>query len=175
MKLHNALTLVALALGTASAGATTTTDWGTLGPVADVAYVTYHTAGSVDDIYSFNLSNTSDVDAYASEFESRSVGLKDATFTLFSGTYGSGSATQVGSPFSFNNTSTETLYSALAAGNYYVQVAGTAVGSGAAYDFELFANESGPPASNVPEPGNTVLLLSGVGLFGLMAMRRRQR
>jgi hypothetical protein len=173
MKPYNALTLAALALASASAGATTTTNWGALGPVADVAYVTYHTPGAVDDIYTFNLSNTSDVDAYAEEFESRSVGLEDATFTLFSGAVGSG--TQVGAPFSFNNTATETLYSSLAAGNYYVELTGNAIGSGAAYDFELFANEPGGGASDAPEPGSTALLLSGLGLFGLMAVRRRQR
>ena len=83
MKPKSALTLAAaaLALGSASAGAATT-DWGTLGPVADVAYVTYHTPGAVDDIYSFNLTGQwSDVDAYADEMLStlaRRLGFADA-------------------------------------------------------------------------------------------------
>ncbi|HEX7638242.1 MAG TPA: FxDxF family PEP-CTERM protein [Burkholderiaceae bacterium] len=172
MKLHTALTLVALAGGAANASAATVTDWGTLGPVTDVAYVTYHTASPVDDIYTFNLDAASNVAAYAEEFESRSVGLSDATFTLYSGSVGSG--TQVGSAFAFSNTATTNTYDNLAAGDYYFEITGTGVKAGSAYDFELAQAEPGGP-SDVPEPANAALLVAGFGMLGLVASRRKQR
>ena len=175
MKLKHTLALAALACIGTAASAATTTDWGPLGPDADIAYVTDHTGGSTtDDVYSFSLTSTSDVDAYASEFESRSVSLSGATFELFSGTFGAADATAVGSPFTFTNTPTETVYSALASGDYFFEITGTAGPSGSAYDFEAFANESGPPASDVPEPASAALLLAGLGMMGFIGRRRRR-
>ena len=107
MTLKTTLTLLALAGAATGASATTVTDWGVLGPTPDVAYVTYHTTGPVDDVYTFSIGATSDVDGYGEEFEARSVSMPDATFTLYQGSYGSG--TQVGAPFSFNNTMAGTL------------------------------------------------------------------
>ncbi len=173
MKLKSCLTLIALACVGASASATNVTDWGTLGPTADVAYITYHdAAGPVDDIYTFNIDATSDVDGYGEEFEARSVSMPGATFTLFSGAVGSGS--QVGDPMPFNNTATEHMYMSLPTGNYYFEIMATSVLAGSAYDFEAYANESGGGASDAPEPANAALLLSGLALLGFMAKRRKQ-
>ena len=175
MKLHHALTFAALALVGVGASATTTTDWGALGPTADVAYVTYHTTGPVDDVYSFSLGSVSDVDAYAEEFESRSVSLSGATFTLFSGTFGDAGATQVGTSFTFSNTANEQVYSSLATGDYYFEITGTSAGSaGSAYDFEASANTPGGGASDAPEPGTAALMLAGLGMVGFISTRRRR-
>lgn len=174
MKLKATLTLLALAALGTSASAANVVDWGVLGPVADVAYVTYHTDGPIDDVYTFSIGSNSDVDAYAEEFEARSVSMQNAQFTLYAGTYGDPAATMVGSPYSFTNTATETVFAALASGNYYFEVTGTSAMAGSAYDFEASANESGPPSA-VPEPTNMALLLAGIGLMGFVARRRSTR
>jgi hypothetical protein len=175
VKLKTALTLVALACVGASASAANVTDWGTLGPIADVAYVTYHDAsGPIDDVYTFDIAASSDVDAYGEEFEARSVTMPDATFTLFSGVYGTSGVAQVGSPFSFNNTATETVYAALPSGEYYFQILGSSALAGSAYDFEAYANNAAPPLT-VPEPANAALLVAGIGVMAFLARRRRQQ
>jgi hypothetical protein len=175
LKFNSACTLLALTcIGASASAATTVTDWGTLGPVADVAYVTYHNApGAIDDVYTFNIGSTSDVDGYGEEFEARSVTMPGATFTLFSGTYGSAGATQVGLPFTFNNTATETMYTSLNSGNYYFEVKGSSAKAGSGYDFEAYANQTGGGASAVPEPANVALMMAGLGMVGLLARRRK--
>lgn len=174
MKLKTCMTLVALASMAAGASAANVTPWGALGPVPSVAFVAYTTTGPIDDVYTFNLSATSDVDAYAEEFEARSASMPGATFTLFSGTFGDPGATQVGSPFAFSNASTETVYSALTSGTYFFEVMGATAFAGSAYDFEAFANASSPPL-NVPEPASAALVLAGIGLVAFMSRRRRQQ
>ena len=176
MTFKTSLTLVALACVGASASAANVTAWGPLGPTADVAYVTYHDdAGPIDDVYTFSIGASSNVDGYGEEFEARSVTMPGATFTLFSGAYGAPGATQVGAPMAFNNTANEHLYMSLASGSYYFEVMGSSAKAGSAYDFEAYANESGGGASNAPEPANVALMLSGLGLLGMMARRRHQR
>jgi hypothetical protein len=175
MKLHHTLPLVALACLGASANAANITDWGALGPLPSVAIVGENTGplGAVDDVYTFTLAaDVSYVDAYAEEFEARSVGFVDANFSLFSGTFGSG--TLVGSPFSFTNTPTETIFSGLAAGSYYFEITGTSTKPGIAYDFEAFGNSGSPPLT-VPEPAGSALLVAGLGMLAFVSGRRRQR
>jgi hypothetical protein len=176
MKLKTTLTLIALACVGASASATNVTDWGTLSPSADVAYITYHDAtGPIDDVYNFNIDATSDVDGYGEEFEARSVTMPGATFTLFSGTFGDADSAMIGAPMAFNNTATETVYTSLLSGDYYFEINATSAMAGSAYDFEAFANESGGGASDVPEPANAALLVAGIALMGYMGSRRKQR
>ncbi len=173
MKLKHALTFAALACIGAGASAATT-DWGSLGPTPDVAFVTYHTPAPIDDVYAFSLDSVSDVDAYAAEFEARSVSMPGATFTLFSGTFGDAGASQVGSAFTFSNTPTEHVYSSLATGAYFFEVTGTSTGAGSAYDFEASANTPGGGASDAPEPGTAALMLAGLGMVGFISARRRR-
>ncbi len=174
LNFKSAFALLALAAMGASASAANVTNWGTLGPTADVAYVTYHDApGAIDDVYTFNIGSESDVDGYGEEFEARSVTMPGATFTLFSGTYGSADAVQVGEPFAFNNTATETMYTSLATGNYYFEILGSSDKAGSGYDFEAYANESGGGASAVPEPANIALMMAGLGMVGFLARRRK--
>ncbi len=177
MNLKSILTLAALAAIGVNASATTVTDWGALGPVPAVAFVTYdasHTGEAIDDIYTFTIADTSDVDAYGEEFEARSVSMPGATFTLFSGAYGGSGVTAVGSPITFTNTASETLYTNLVSGTYYFEVMGTVALAGSAYDFEAYANNSNPP-SEVPEPANAALLLAGVGMMAFLGSRRRRQ
>ncbi|MEP6503773.1 MAG: FxDxF family PEP-CTERM protein [Betaproteobacteria bacterium] len=175
MNLKTILALAALAAAgvNASAATTTVTDWHTLGPIASVAIVNYPGGyGDINDIYTFDIAATSDVDGYGEEFEARSVSMPGATFTLFSGLYGSADVTQVGAAMPFTNTPSETVYMNLASGNYYFQVQGTVALGGASYDFEAFADNSSPP-STVPEPANAALLLAGVGMMAFLGTRRR--
>ncbi|MEP6502417.1 MAG: FxDxF family PEP-CTERM protein [Betaproteobacteria bacterium] len=174
MKLHHTLPIVALACLGASANAANVYDWGALGPVASGGLYAYHDVeGALDDVFTFTLADLSDVDAYGKEFEARSVGLTGASFTLWSGVYGSGTATIVGTPFAFNDTATEDVYSALAAGSYYFEVKGTSTLKGVAYDFEAFADNGSPP-STVPEPADAALLVAGMGMLVFMGRRRNR-
>jgi hypothetical protein len=176
MNLKTTLTCAALAAIGLNANAANVTDWGTLGPTPSVAIVNYTgpQVDPIDDVYTFNIGDTSDVDAYGEEFEARSVSMPGATFTLFMGDFGSAGATAVGSPFSFSNTFTETVYTGLASGDYYFEVQGGIPLAGASYDFEAFANSSSPPLV-VPEPGNAALLLAGIGMMAFLGSRRRRQ
>jgi hypothetical protein len=176
VKLKTILTLAALGAMGANASATNVTAWGALGPIPSVAIVNYTgpLPTGIDDVYTFTIGATSDVDGYGEEFEARSVSMTNARFTLFSGTWGNSTATQVGGVFTFTNTYTETVYTNLASGSYYFRVQGDPQLLSASYDFEAYANNSVPP-SNVPEPGSAALLLAGVSLMGFLGMRRQQR
>jgi hypothetical protein len=175
------LVLAALATLAASASAATVTDWGTLGPVETDVHANTYVAGPVDDIYTFALADYSDVPATANYYQATSmsgvktVDLTSAQIVLFSGVYGDTIADQkVGGSFNFGTTMTPYTFSGLSAGNYYFEVTGNAGTKGSDYYFDVQANSATPPLSAIPEPANAALLFAGVGLFGLMAARRRK-
>jgi len=189
MKLNT--TLVALALvcagGVASAAnvgtlrdpltGTAFADNPVLGPNGAEVHADYQTMDSIDDVYNFQISDTSDLLVTANEYEANGVQMNPANFTLYSGTSTgqSGTAgTQIGSVFSFvGSTIKTTVFANLAAGSYFFEVTGAATKPlGADYDVKIEANAPTGPLPGVPEPTNMALLLAGLGLMGFMAKRR---
>ena len=173
MKLKFTCLALGLALSTFGAGASAAvvTDWGTLGP-AGAASVRLDPPGPIDDIYTFMLADLSDVPAYAIKFLGEDTNIADATLSLYSGAVGS--ASLVGS-FMFDEVQPgkTVTFKDLTAGSYYLEVTGTAEDLGGAYDINASAQSPSPPLA-VPEPANMMLLLSGLGLLGVSAARRRR-
>jgi len=172
MKVKLSCLALGLALSTYGAGAfATTTDWGTLGP-AGAAAVVLDPPGAIDDIYTFVLAATSDVPAYAIKFLGEDTDIDNATLSLYSGAPGSSSL--VGS-FMFNEVQpgTTMTFKDLTGGSYFLEVTGTALLLGGAYDINASAQSPSPPLT-VPEPANMMMLLAGLGMLGVVAARRNR-
>jgi len=149
-----------------------------LGPNGAEVHADYQTQdATIDDVYNFQISDTSDLVVTANEYEANGVQMNPADFTLYSGTSTgqSGTAgTQIGSVFSFTGSTIKTTtFANLAAGSYFFEVTGAATKPlGADYDVKIEANAPSGPLPGVPEPTNMALLLAGLGLMGFMAKRR---
>lgn len=172
--------LAALSLAAAAASAATTvTDWGTLGFVEKDVHANTYVPGAVDDVYTFNLADYSNVPSTANYYQATSlsgimtVDLTDAQVSLYSGTYGSASDTLVGT-YTFGTAMTPHTFEGLSAGNYYFEITGNAGTKGSDYYFDVKADSATPPLSAVPEPANAAFLLAALGLFGTMVARRRR-
>jgi hypothetical protein len=182
VKLKSTLTLLVLAGLGASASATTFSNV-TLVPTGyTLRGITYATADgstvAVDDVYSFTIAPTTllaiskDFNYAPGDFD-----LVGGNFSLYSGTYGSGTLVNAATPGTTAITTSDDApfaeFDSLSGGNYYVEVTGTAAAGGSDYGVTLYGGTS-PAVSAVPEPANAALLLAGLGLMGFMAKRRKQ-
>ncbi len=153
---------VALAFAAGSAGATTA-NLATNGSPTFMNVI----GNSFDDILNFNLAVASSTDAGGSSssftinFGPWSYTIPAVTFTsvsLFKD--GNSAALWTLSPNSSDFSHSDTL----GAGHYHFELSGTANGAGT-YVTAL-------SAAPVPEPGEWVMILAGLGLVGMMARRR---
>jgi hypothetical protein len=188
MKTKTLAALVALACigGTASAAtnvhAWTDTDYGVysdnlvLGPALSYHIVTLTNPGgdsgasaTFDDAWTFTLSDPTNLDSYAATWQVKDTNISSATFSLFSGTPGSG--TQVFSS-AVDNAGESFSSTNLTPGAYYFEISGTYSTKYGYYEIDATANNAGGPSA-VPEPANAALLFAGLGMVGLVAKRRR--
>jgi hypothetical protein len=172
MTLKGAILGLALTTVAMGASAAVVTDWGTLGPVPSAA-VRLDPPGPIDDIYTFLLAAESDVPTYAIKFLGEDTNIDNAMVSLFSGT--TAASTLVGA-FAFDEVQpgTTVTFTDLMSGAYYLEITGTAMNLGGAYDVNASAQAPSPPL-DAPEPANAALLLAGLGLLGVATARRRSR
>ena len=155
----------------------TTTDLGSQTPPASVFYGDSFGAplNPMDDYFTFSIPDAS-VDSITSTISLGSyLGIDSLQARLYSGTPGSSSgmlqAWSTAIPISMSGYSgTVAVISpiTLGAGNYVLEIRGDVSGTnGGSYAGVL-------DVSPVPEPGEWPLLLSGFGLIGFIATRRRR-
>ena len=174
--MKRALIAAALVAGSLSAAAAMQTqfDLGTLNPNPAAAVI--NVAGSFTDYVDFtvadpytqvggSLTNTF-VDVSAGGFTFNVFGVANLAGAVYEGLDGNGTLLP-GSAFA-NVVNTTYLDGVLQPGHYYVQLTGTATGSNGG-----LLTVTGV-AQAIPEPGEGALMLSGLGLVGLLVRRRRQ-
>ncbi len=127
---------------------------------------------SDNDFYDFSLSEQEAVTAVLSSVTSN---ISGATLALYSGDFEAGDSL---SSFSLvksvllGTKSSATIFDNLVAGDYFFVVQGTLNRGTAATNATVYGSYD-LNVGVVPEPGNAALLLAGVGLFGLVAKRRK--
>jgi hypothetical protein len=145
-------------------------------PTDENAYFVTHDAGSFSDVYQFSLSELSDTVASSISLflpglngGDPSYDITDQSIALFSDPEGDGAGgmnTQIGDSVFYDDESGILTASNVAAGSYYIEIAGNAIGTqGGVYQFAM-------NTAPVPEPETYALMLAGLGLLGFVGKRR---
>lgn len=170
------LALAAAIAASTSAGATVT-DWGTHDDPVEVGVGILSTGPLVGftDIYKFVLADDSMLTSSVGASNTAPIlNIIGGTYSLISygadGNLGTGDDSVVGT-WSYSGSSSSTTFSVLAgAGKYLYAVSGVTTGSyGGVYT--LTSTIAPVP---VPEPQSYLMLMAGLGLFGLVAKRGRR-
>lgn len=143
-------------------------DAGTLSPTPDVAY--NQVVNSFADVISFDILTPNNVVGGSVTNLPISVGLFNITnISGLTVSLSDSLGTDYSSMFSASGSSAYTFTGFLQDGAYQLNVSGTGTGLGGAggYTYALAA------AAPVPEPEGWALLLSGLGLLGAIARRRK--
>ena len=147
-------------------------------PTDENSYFLSHDTGSFSDVYTFSLTELSDliastVSLYLPGLNGGAASYEtiNQSIALFSDPEGdgvSGSNTQIGSTVLYGKENGILSASNLGAGNYYLAIAGNAVGTqGGLYQFAV-------NTAPIPEPESYALILAGLGLLGFVGKRRMQ-
>jgi hypothetical protein len=116
-----------------------------------------------NDTYNFTFTTTGRFDVLA-QLQASLTTPRPLVFSLYSGAPGSGTlVTTSGAPITG-----PAIDAILGAGSYYLQIAGSDV----AVNNELVTG--GITLSAVPEPATWAMMITGFGLLGLAARRRRE-
>lgn len=140
------------------------------------SYNVYHDGGSFTDIYLFSLTQAADTIASSISLflpgvngGQASYDITNQSIAMFSDPEGDGVAgnnTQIGTTVFYDDESGILTAKNVAAGNYYFEIAGNAIGTqGGTYQA---AFNTAP----VPEPETYALMLAGLGLLGFVGKRR---
>jgi PEP-CTERM motif len=144
-----------------------TTDWGVHAELE--IGVNRTPVGSFEDIYLFSFAEPLALfNTTVANNQFPILQIDSGTVTLFQE---AGAVDVALGNFSFNGTtgSTTHAFGALGIGDYYYQVAG--IGAGTRGGFYTLSSTATP----VPEPETYALMLSGLGVVGFLALRRRAR
>lgn len=145
-------------------------------PTDENAYFVTHDNGSFSDVYQFSLTESSDTVSSAISLllpglngGDPSYDISDQSIALFSDPEGDGAAgfnSQIGSTVFYDDESGILTANNVAAGSYYIEIGGNAIGSqGGVYQFAM-------NTAPVPEPETYALMLAGLGLLGVVGRRR---
>ncbi len=148
-----------------------TTNLGTLAVPSSVTIGNNVTAGSFTDSFNFTVANSAVNAALTSVSFGSAVGITGLSASLYNGANLLSSGTVGTSTLMPGVIVSGAVISpyALAAGSYTLKISGSGLAGGGSYGGNLNV-----VAAPVPEPTEGALLLSGIGLLGFIATRRKK-